>query len=338
MDGFAIAARLQEHPQLAGATIMMLSSADQIGDAARCRELGITCYLTKPVKQSDLLDAVLTTLGASPRTPAMAATSGAPASPPSSHHLRILVAEDNPVNQHMAVRLLEKRGHSVAVAENGRKAFEAFERGTFDVILMDVQMPEMSGLEATAAIRERERATRAHIPIVGLTAHAMKGDRERCLEAGMDGYLTKPLRPDELFTALDGLFAASVRASRETAGQPDSADGPFDPKALLTELGGNAQLFAELADLFAQQSPRLMSEIREALGRRDPPGVERAAHPLKGSAANFKARDAVAAAARLESMGRAGDLSGADAAWADLQRAMARLLSSLTAGNERGVR
>jgi two-component system, sensor histidine kinase and response regulator len=329
MDGFALAARLQVDPNLAGGTIMMLSSADQIGDAARCRQLGITSYLTKPVKQSDLLNAILTTLGPTPRAPAMPAATSAPASRSHTRGLRILVAEDNPVNQHMAVRLLQKRGHAVVIAENGRKALEAYERDAFDVIVMDVQMPEMSGLEATAAIRERERTTEAHIPIVGLTAHAMKGDRERCLEAGMDGYLSKPLRAQELFDMLEGLPAPAVRGGADAAGHASSGDKPLDTQALLTELGGDAQLFGEVTDLFTTDSPRLLSAIREAVLGRDARALEHAAHALKGSASNFKAKDAVAAAAKLERMGSSADLTGADAAWADLERAMARLLSSL---------
>jgi len=332
LDGFALAARLKQHADLAGATIMMLSSADQIGDAARCRALGISAYLTKPVKQSDLREAILTTLGAAPRTPPPApAPPDVTTSATRAQGLRILVAEDNPVNQRMAVRLLEKRGHSVVVAENGKRAVEVLERGSFDLVLMDVQMPDMSGLEATAVIRDKELLTGAHVPIVGVTAHAMKGDRERCLEAGMDEYLSKPLRAAELFDALDRMRPRSAGAGRAAAGDGSPADPPLDLKALLAEVGGDAQLFAELADLFAQDGPRRLSDIREALLRRDAPGVEHGAHALKGSAANFGAKDTVAAAARLESLGRGGDLNGADVAYADLERAMFRLLSALAA-------
>jgi signal transduction histidine kinase/CheY-like chemotaxis protein len=331
LDGFALAARLQQHPDLTGATIMMLSSADQIGDAARCRALGISGYLTKPVKQSDLLEAILSAVGAAPRKPQGSVPAGATPSPTRAQSLRILVAEDNPVNQRMAVRVLEKRGHSVVVAENGKRALEALERGSFDLILMDVQMPEMSGLEATAAIRDNERATGAHIPIVGVTAHAMKGDRERYLEAGMDDYLAKPLRPAELFDALDRVRPGSAGAERAVARDARAGAPPLDLKALLAEVGGDAQLFAELADLFVQDAPRRLADIREALRRRDAPALERAAHALKGSAANFGAKETVAAAATLESLGRGGDIEGADAVYADLERAMSRLLGALAA-------
>jgi two-component system sensor histidine kinase/response regulator len=199
MDGFALAERIKEAPELAGATIMMLSSAAQLGDAARCREVGIECYLTKPVKQSDLLRALQKALGSVPanaRRPVVALQR-------SARPRRILLAEDNVVNQRLAVRLLEKWGHTVVVAPNGRKALDALAGGSFDLVLMDAQMPEMSGFEATAAIRERERATGGHIWIVAMTAHALAGDRERCLRAGMDGYVAKPLQAQVLFDAIE---------------------------------------------------------------------------------------------------------------------------------------
>jgi PAS domain S-box-containing protein len=202
MDGFEVARRIKADPVLAGTTIIMLSSGDQARDAALCRELGVGRYLVKPVKQSDLLDSIITLLARveleaqSARCP----TEPAPPPPPAAEgrSLHVLLAEDNVVNQKLALRLLEKMGHSVVVANNGREAVEAVGREAFDLVLMDVQMPEMGGLEATVAIRLREAVTRAHLPIIALTAHAMKGDRERCLEAGMDGYVTKPIRTQEL--------------------------------------------------------------------------------------------------------------------------------------------
>ncbi len=202
MDGFSLAQQIKDDSRLAGATIMMLSSAGQRGDALRCRELGIAAYLTKPVKQSELFSAILALLGASTakqRGPQLI----------TRHSLRenregyqILLAEDNRVNQRLAGRLLEKAGHSVVIASNGLEAVAAFEKENFDLILMDVQMPEMNGYEATASIREKEKAIGGHIPIIAMTAHAMKGDRERCLAAGMDNYVAKPIKNKELFEAI----------------------------------------------------------------------------------------------------------------------------------------
>jgi signal transduction histidine kinase/CheY-like chemotaxis protein len=207
IDGFALARQIKEQPELAGATLMMLSSADRQGDAARCRELGMARYLIKPVKQSELLDAMLALL-----SPRKDLENGAKTSPPldkkegsinkTARPLRILLAEDNSVNQRLAVRLLEKHGHSVVIANTGREALTALEKQSFDAVLMDLQMPEMGGLEATANIRAQERQTGNHLPIVAMTAHAMKGDRERCLEVGMDDYISKPIRPKELYEAL----------------------------------------------------------------------------------------------------------------------------------------
>jgi two-component system, sensor histidine kinase and response regulator len=176
----------------------MLSSAGQRGDARRCRELGVTAYLTKPVRQAELLDAILTALGTKPTKETLPALVTRHSLREAGDHLRILLVEDNPVNQLLAVRLLEKRGHSVTLAGNGKEALATLEKNTFDLVFMDVQMPQMDGFEATVAIREKERASGDHLPIIAMTAHAMAGDRERCLKAGMDDYISKPIRPQEL--------------------------------------------------------------------------------------------------------------------------------------------
>jgi signal transduction histidine kinase/DNA-binding response OmpR family regulator len=198
MDGFAVAESIQRSPEGRAATIMMLSSAGQPGDAKRCRELGIASYLTKPVQQAELLEAILTALGASPVRNSSPALVTRYSLRENSHHLRILLVEDNAVNRVLAVRLMEKYGHKVTVAGNGKEALAALERSSFDAVLMDVQMPEMDGFEATAAIREKEKTSGNHLPIIAMTAHAMVGDRKRCLEAGMDDDIAKPIRPEEL--------------------------------------------------------------------------------------------------------------------------------------------
>jgi signal transduction histidine kinase/CheY-like chemotaxis protein len=205
MDGFSLIERIRQKPELATATIMMLTSAGHRGDAERCQELGVAAYLLKPIRQSELREAIARVLGARKQEgaiPLVTRFSLQAARDPSAF-LRILLAEDNAVNQRLAVRLLEKRGHHVVVAGNGREALEALGKESFDLVLMDVQMPEMDGMEATAAIREREKGSGFHQPIIALTAHAMKGDREKCLAAGMDGYLTKPIRPPELDEILE---------------------------------------------------------------------------------------------------------------------------------------
>ena len=205
MDGFGLIERIRRRPELSTAVIMMLTSAGHRGDAARCQELGVSAYLLKPIRQSELREAIARVLGAQEQKgviPLITRYSLGDAHDP-TEFLRVLVVEDNAVNQRLATRLLEKRGHRVTVTANGREAVESVEKHAYDLILMDVQMPEMDGLEATAVIREREKRKGSHIPIIALTAHAMKGDRERCLAAGMDGYLTKPIRSQELDEVLE---------------------------------------------------------------------------------------------------------------------------------------
>ena len=207
MDGFALVEQIRRNPGLAGAIIMMLTSASQSGDAARCLELGVARYLIKPIGPSELLDAILQAVGSKPQAMARASQPSTPdllREPPRG--FRILLAEDNHVNQRLVVRLLEKRGHRVQVASDGREALEKLKTADFDLVLMDVQMPVMGGFEATAAVREEEKSTGQHIPILALTAHAIKGDRERCLAAGMDGYVVKPIRPEELLRQIEGLI------------------------------------------------------------------------------------------------------------------------------------
>ncbi|MGB7728196.1 MAG: response regulator [Candidatus Acidiferrum sp.] len=198
MDGFALAECIRKNPEWSAATIMMLSSAGQPGDAKRCREMGIAAYLTKPVRQAELLDAILTALGTRQLPIQRAPLVTRHSLREGQSHLRILLAEDNSVNQLLAVRMLEKRGHIVKVAGNGKEALAALETQPFDLVLMDVQMPEMDGFEATTAIRAQEKRSGHHLPVIAMTAHAMVGDRERCLAAGMDDYITKPFRIDDL--------------------------------------------------------------------------------------------------------------------------------------------
>jgi signal transduction histidine kinase/CheY-like chemotaxis protein/ligand-binding sensor domain-containing protein len=208
MDGFQLAEAIRKNPELAGATIMMLTSAGKRGDAARCRELGLAGYLTKPVGRGELLEAVLRVVGSKPsaENPALATRRSLREE---GRALRILLAEDNLVNQRMALRLLEKHGHNVFIAANGRQALERLEIETFDLLLMDVQMPEMDGFEATATIRKKEGATGGHIPIVAMTAHALQGDRERCLAAGMDAYVSKPIIAKELFRVVEKVISTA---------------------------------------------------------------------------------------------------------------------------------
>jgi len=215
MDGFTLVEQIRKRPELATATIMMLTSAGHRGDAARCQELGVAAYLLKPIRQSELREAIARVLGAQAPNgaiPLITRFSLHDGRDPAAS-LRVLLAEDNAVNQRLAVRLLEKRGHHVVVAGNGAEALAAMEKQEFDLVFMDVQMPEMDGLEATAEIREKEKTSGKHLPIIALTAHAMKGDREKCIASGMDGYLTKPIRPQELDEVLEDFMTRRIAAT-----------------------------------------------------------------------------------------------------------------------------
>ncbi len=220
MDGFTLVERIKQNPELTGATIMMLTSAGQRGDAARCRELGIAAYLVKPIKQSDLLDAILTALGMPVQKLDVPFLVTRHSLRESRRKLRVLLAEDNRVNRELAVRLLEKRGHKVVVAGDGKEALASLEKQTFDIMLMDVQMPEMDGFETTAAIRAKERVTGTHLPIIAMTAHAMGGDREQCLAAGMDGYVSKPIQAKELFEVIEGMVSTPAGAAPPRGEKP----------------------------------------------------------------------------------------------------------------------
>jgi len=331
MDGFGLAERIRQNGDFAGATIMMLTSGGQRGDAARCRELGMAAYLTKPISQSELLDSIMTALGSRTLDAGKSPLITRHSIRESRRHLRVLLAEDNLVNQQLAVRLLEKRGHAVEVAGNGREALTLLERnsfGGFDLVLMDVQMPEMDGFEATAAIRKRETTTGGHLPIVAMTAHAMVGDRERCLEAGMDGYVAKPIQPSELFETIESLVASSPRDATASSGDSPAAK-VFDQAALLARVQGDTQLLQELLGLFKDESPRLIGEIRAALSAHDPKALEAAAHTLKGVVGNFAADTAFQTALKLERQARGGELAGAELTLQELELQLERLKTAL---------
>jgi CheY-like chemotaxis protein len=304
----------------------MLTSAGHPEDVARCRELGIDAYLMKPVKQSELFDALLAALG---QPAARAAPAARPSPGGRRAPLRVLLAEDNPVNQTLAVRLLEKRGHTVVVAGDGMQALAALSGHSFDLVLMDVQMPDMDGYEAATRIRREEEGTGRHVPILAMTAHAMKGDRERCLEAGMDGYIAKPVQPPELFAAIDHLIPPAQAASGGPAAA-SAAEAP-DRAEALRRVGDDAGLLKELAGLFYDSYPQQLAELRAALGRGDGPEAQRLAHTLKGAVGVFGARSAVETALRLETTARAGNLAGAEQARAALEEALARLRPTLAA-------
>jgi signal transduction histidine kinase/CheY-like chemotaxis protein len=322
MDGFEVARRIRDDGSL-GATIMMLSSSGQFDESKKCREVGIATHLTKPVEQRELLGAIARVLAQEPGQRAALPSAMLPDDVP-ERRLRVLLAEDNAVNQRLAATLLERRGHKVVIAVNGREAVEAIQRQSFDVVLMDVQMPEMGGFESTLAIREIDRERGTHIPIIAMTAHAMKGDRQRCLAAGMDEYMTKPLEARQLCLLVEQMAA---RGSTVGAAETDAAAVSLQ---VLARVGGDRELLAEISRLFVEDAPRHLERIRQALDAGDGEALRRAAHGLKGAAANFDAEGVVAAARTLEEIGRTHQFDGrGESAWRELSEESERLISVL---------
>jgi signal transduction histidine kinase/DNA-binding response OmpR family regulator len=330
MDGFTLASEVQRRPGLADTTLIMLTSAGQTADCERRRYMGIAACLAKPIKQSELLDAIIKTLNHSVQANSRPLTIPQPAKAEANRSLRVLLTEDNLVNQRLAIRLFEKRGHTIITANNGREALAALEYERFDVVLMDIQMPEMDGFTATARIREKEKLSGEHIPIIAMTAHAMKGDRERCLASGMDRYVSKPINTEELFNMIDELLPDTKKLQDNSLlSQIDSE--PFDRAAALAQVEGDAELLAELVALFNEDCPRLMDEIRDAVTGSEAQGLTRAAHALKGAAANFSATRVVTLARQLEEMGKSGQLTGAQVIYADLDAEVGQLSQALEA-------
>jgi signal transduction histidine kinase/CheY-like chemotaxis protein/HPt (histidine-containing phosphotransfer) domain-containing protein len=350
MNGFAVAAAIRNDPRIVTPVVMMLNSEDTQGSGPmRASELGVATHMAKPIVEAELRGALLRALGLDTESDhhATAITQSVPSRTGPS--LRILLAEDNTVNQRLALGLLERRGHSVVVAQTGREALAAFDAQTFDAVLMDVQMPELDGFETTVAIRGREQQTGTRIPIIAMTAHVMKGDRERCLTAGMDAYLSKPIRANDLFATLERIVpdstdgddrpgTAESDAAPDEAGAQVTASGGdptpvvaevIDVDAVLERVQGDTELVRKLATLFLERYPRMMGEIRDAIARADTAAINAAAHSLKGSMRILGAIAAGDAAERLEQMGQAGDLDGIEDAWAALEAEVARLPRAL---------
>ncbi|WP_320045568.1 response regulator [uncultured Desulfobacter sp.] len=324
MDGFELSKRLQEQPGWAGSVIMMLTSSGTRG-GSRCCEQGIAAYLTKPVKQSSLLNAIKTVLGTIAPEDAKARQLTRHTRSKEMGPLRVLLAGDNVITRKIVINLLEKRGHSAVVAQNGIEALAALEdqEHPFDIILMDVQMPEMDGIETTAHIREKEKGTGKHIPIIALTAHAMKSDQEVCLNAGMDGYVAKPLQPEALFTAIHYLTETVAAHTHE------KRSAVFDREQSVASVGGDMDLLREIADLFVENAPHMMVEIKNAIDQRNAYRLNRAAHLLKGSVGNFGACPVFESALKLEMLGKQNSLDGVDTIFNGLEIEMERLCKTL---------
>ena len=327
MDGETLGRKIKADPTLRDVTLVMMSSIGRRGDAARLREIGFSAYLTKPVKRSHLYDCLVSVLSLKTQR------EGDQAKPlvtkhsiaeDKRHKVRILLAEDSIVNQKVALKILEKLGYRADAVANGLEAVKALETLPYDLVLMDVQMPEMDGFEATAAIRNPHSAVRNHeIPIIAMTAHAMKGDREKCVEAGMNDYVSKPVRPKELSDAIERRLG---RDAREPARVSDpSTKDVLDRAALLDTLDGDLELWHEIIETFVDDVPEQLAKLKEGLDGNDAALVKRQAHRIKGASANVGAGRMRDCAARLEDTGRAKQLEGALDTFGELEDEFARV-------------
>ncbi|QHM75486.1 Signal transduction histidine-protein kinase BarA [Mixta theicola] len=283
-DGMALAQELTANPALSGSKIIMLSSMSRVMDAGELKKIGVTHFLSKPVDQKELYDALLATLAVPDSEAPARALPAAPVIKPDTLTLNILLAEDNLVNQKLAGFLLQKMGHRYEIVGNGLEALEKLDRQSWDLVLMDLQMPEMDGERATALIREMEARSpqRPRQRIIAMTAHAMQGDREFCLQHGFDGYIAKPVSPDVLQSEIARVMALDNAQVAEIA-----PPAPLDLRALGARLGTDPELLNELLALFAGELPRLINELQQALHQQDGENIGRLAHKLRGEAATF---------------------------------------------------
>ncbi len=335
IDGLAVARWIVAQPHLEGLKVLLLSSAAE-SQYAKCRELGIERSLTKPVKRDELRSAILAALGGAAQHQRRATTRLAT---PNTSHLHILLAEDNPINQRVALGMLKRCGHRVTVANDGREAVTMYEPDCFDLILMDVQMPVMDGYEATRAIRRREAEWGCHTPILAMTANAMQGDRDRCLKAGMDDYLAKPIQADKLYGLIERLRkgreqAVSTRSApdfwEDSAPPQQTATAMlFDASAARQRLGGAQVALHELASMFLAQAPQLMEALRESAAKSDLATLERAAHTLRGSAGVLAANEVDRLAQRVEELAHRRDPACAGPPLDELETAIAALTAQL---------
>ena len=324
------AARSRGDPTLAEAILVLLTSMGHRGDAKRCEQIGFAAYLTKPIKHSQLRDCLVAVtqhsrqMGQAERGPIITRHSLAEMK---KSKLRILVAEDNAVNQKVALRLLEKLGHHADAVANGREAIKAYEMVPYDAILMDVQMPEMDGFQATAEIRAREKKTGRRIPIIALTAHAMQGDRERCLEAGMDGYLSKPVRPGELAEAI-GQWVQPGSAAQTVDGRAKPPE-VFDQPAALASFNNDQQYLKEMIDFFLADTPRRIEALAHLIDGDKTSALRLNAHVLKGGAAHLCASALCQAALQMEIAAKRKDLTRARELLDNIENEFSRLKEAL---------
>jgi signal transduction histidine kinase/DNA-binding response OmpR family regulator len=340
MDGLTLVERIRLWPDLAMPTIMMLTSTTRGVDLDRCRKMGISLWLYKPVRRGELLQAVRRAM-----QPNAADRGGAlePMHKCASRSLRILIAEDNLINQMVALRVIESLGHTAKIASNGRKAVELCAQESFDLVLMDVQMPEMDGYTATGQIREMEQSSQRHTPILAVTAYAMQGDRERCLAAGMDGYVMKPLTGKQLADGIHGLFPdepADAPMGASGCEGPSAVSALWDATLTLKRLEGDEDLLAEVLEIFLEETPQQLDSLRKAIEERNANAVAEVAHSLKGELAYLGIAEVSQRACRLEELANSGEFAAMAAEFKGFAAHMEAVMQSMrgAAGTRTEVR
>jgi two-component system, sensor histidine kinase and response regulator len=332
MHGLELLARARQDDAFRTLPAILLSSSVQPPEASAAHDLGVSAYLTKPVQPRELREGLLNALAPAIRIRGQA-TAEERSDLGESAAMEVLLAEDNSVNRKLATALLEKRGHTVYVAENGREALSILDAKKADVVLMDLQMPVMDGFEAIRAIRTKEQRDGGHLPIIALTAHAMQGDRERCLEAGADDYVTKPIRTADLFAAIERVTKNGPAAQFCPSPRAQNRSEVLDVTAALERVEGDRELLEELIRMFIEGSRATMQEMWQALGEKDAHRLDRLAHTMKGTSASLAANRVAEAALVLEMRARSGALENAgeliDSVQAELDRALPEL-DSLT--------
>jgi CheY-like chemotaxis protein len=322
VDGLGLARAIRDNPLVADLPLVLMTPAGYRGNAS---ESTVQLRLTKPVRESDLLDALFTAAGLRPKPAGPSPPRARRAITKAERSLDILVAEDNPTSRKLVVKLLERRGHRVTEAVNGREVLDILGKsspGAFDLLLMDIQMPEMGGFETTTRIREKERADGSHQSIIALTAHATKDDRDRCIAAGMDDYLPKPVTAEALFEKVETVASAGKDAGH-------TGPGGIDHNALWSRVDHDVELLTTMVNLFLDDCPGMMVKIRQSVERADADGLAASAHTLAGAMGNFTASRAVDKAYELERIARDGALEEARTIFDTLQSEVDVLLEQL---------
>jgi CheY-like chemotaxis protein/HPt (histidine-containing phosphotransfer) domain-containing protein len=333
IGGAMLGRKIKADPRLCATVLVMLTSISNRGDAKRMQEIGFAAYLTKPIKDSQLRDClalVVSRKHLESKTQPMPIVTRHSVAEDQKRRIRILLAEDNMINQELALAILEKVGYRADGVANGKEVLSALGKVPYDLILMDVQMPEMDGFEATGAIRRKERESGKHIPIIAMTAHAMKGDRERCLEAGMDDYLTKPIQPQSLIEAIGRWVDNGVLKEPEVALiKPSEASEVFDKSGFLERLGGDESLFRKLLSMFLDEAPIQIERMQQHLKDEDLAGVQLGAHSLKGVAMSIGGNALQKVASEIEVAARNRELDRARGLVPKLQKEFERLKYSI---------